>query len=87
MNYPLINRHALKAAMKSKGATYEETASLLGITASCLTHKLSGRKGRGLTPFTEEETQMLRSYFGDGILYPAPVTEKPRAKQWRGYHE
>ena len=77
MNIPLINRQALEAAMKGQGVPYAEVARLLGLSKTGLSFKTHGRKGRGLCPFTEEEVQILRSRFGDSILSPAPITERP----------
>lgn len=80
MEHQLINRDSLKSAMKGR-ASYRETAGLLGISTTALAFKVSGRKGRGLVPFTEEEIQILRSMFGDSILYPVPRFRKPKEER------
>lgn len=75
---PLINRQALKAAMKGKGVSQYQAAAILGITPTGFAFKINGRKGRGLSPFTEKEVQALRAMFGDSILNPAPHDEPKR---------
>lgn len=77
----LIDRQALKAIMKRQGLSYSQVAASLGITPTALCFKISGRKGRGLSPFTEQEVQSLRGYFGDSILMASP---KPAQKPWKG---
>lgn len=80
MNFPLIDRLKLKSAIKETPTNYESIAEALGISKTALAFKISGRKTRGLTPFTEQEVQILRGLFGDSILNPAPKAEAPRAK-------
>ena len=71
----LINRTALKAVLKKQRISYSEAAKFLNITPTGFCFKISGRNGRGLSPFTETEVQTLRSLFGDSILEPAPKFE------------
>ena len=78
MIFPLINRETLKAAMKKQGLSYNQLAAFMKISSTGLFFKLSGRKGRGIMPFTEEEVQVLRAMFGDSILNPAPHDEPKR---------
>lgn len=77
---PLINRQALKAVMKGQGVSYSQAAGILGITPTGFAFKISGRKGRGYSPFTESEVQILRGLFGDSILNPAPQYEVKRKR-------
>ncbi len=77
----LINRQALKASLKEKGVSYSEAARYLNITPTGFCFKMNGRKGRECSPFTESEIQILRSMFGDSILYPAPDMAKKRAER------
>ncbi len=77
----LIDRHALKTSMFERGVKYSEMAALLGLSTSGFAYKMTGRKGR-LVPFSEREVQILRTYFGDSILSPSPIAEKPiKAKE------
>lgn len=73
----LISRDSLKAAMRQSKSTQREIARLLGISVTALGYKTAGRKNRGILPFTETEVQKLRGLFGDSILNPAPIAEKP----------
>ena len=81
MNYPLINRQALKIAMKGKDANYQQMADYLNISKTAFAFKIRGRKNRGQTCFTEEEVQILRSMFGDSILYPAQNHGQPKGRK------
>lgn len=78
MDSPLVNRDQLKNLMKNR-MTYREVADSLGITATALSFKISGRNGR-ILPFNESEVQALRKMFGDSILNPAPQVEAKRKR-------